>query len=86
MKHPQGPWNNSPEPNSQMVGPILNLNTISGIYTWHGAGVKGEGVQVGIIDGGFQEIQTRILATDDAPSITSLCFKPNRDEPFEGLG
>ena len=29
-----GPSNQSPESSSQMGGPILNLNTISGIYTW----------------------------------------------------
>ena len=55
IEEPVGPWNNSPEPSSQMVGPILNLNTISSIATWHGAGVKGAGVQVGIIDKGFQD-------------------------------
>ena len=63
---------------------LLDLAEISGLTTWRLAGIDGEGIQVGIIDGGFQEIQTRVLATDDAPSITSLCFKPNKDEPFEG--
>ena len=84
IEAPVGPSNESPEPSSRMVGPILSLNTISGIYTWHGAGVKGSGVQVGIIDGGFQDIRTRVPAAFARPTVTSLCFQPGVDEPTEG--
>ena len=84
IEAPVGPKNDSPEPSSQMGAPILNLNTISGIYTWYGAGVKGEGVQIGIIDGGFQDIRTRVPAAFARPTVTPLCFQRGVDEPTEG--
>ena len=84
IEAPAGPANESPEPSSQMGGPILNLNTISGIATWYGVGVKGAGVQVGIIDGGFQDIRTRVPAAFARPTVTSLCFQRGVDEPTEG--
>ena len=37
----------------------LDLDEISGLTTWRLAGIDGEGIQVRIIDGGFQEIRNR---------------------------
>ena len=35
---------------------LLDLDEINGLTTWRLAGIDGEGVQVGIIDTGFEEM------------------------------
>ena len=78
-----GPVNEATEPSSQTLGPILNLHTISGLTTWYGAGVKGEGVQVGIIDGGLQDIRTRVPAAFAAGIAAATSHAVNQLRWFE---
>ncbi len=57
--HPGGKNHNGYSPKHQ--GDVAN--DVHGVAAWHGAGVRGNGVHVGVIDANFERLRQSLLAT-----------------------
>ncbi len=54
-----------------------------GATAWHGAGIEGEGIRVGVIDGGFQDFSTMV----DTATVTVMarCHRGEDEDPSSNV-
>ena len=54
-----------------------------GATAWHGAGIEGEGIRVGVIDGGFQDFSTMV----DTATVTVMarCHRGEDEDPSSNI-
>ena len=67
-------------PQSKMEAPNRSpVQALHGIEPWHAAGVRGTGLNIGVIDEGFEGINSYIEGASAVAAPTALCFDENRE-------
>ena len=61
-----------PEPAQGAV--VSQGAAVHGVPAWHAEGYRGQGVKIGVIDGGFQGFQTLVANGELPSSVTARCY------------
>ena len=80
IQPPQSP--ESFEASSTIPG---NGPELHGSPAWNQAGYRGQGIKVGVIDGGFEDIRS-LMGSELPQTIKARCYRTSSDEPTDDLG